>query len=159
MNFGHVPCDDCRHLCLEKRILYHLVKLFGVLRELQFERRCFGILSGSCGNCPDVLLRAASERHSRARELFLRSLLPDGENGAWAPPRSLCAHAPAASARGTSGLSSRTAKWCTPSLANKWGKYSNSSYSYAIYMSGQTNLFTLSFEDCNHCSRMEWIFQ
>lgn len=91
MNFGHVPCDDCRHLCLEKKILYHLVMLFSVPQELQFERCCFGILSASCANCPDVL-NAALEQHSRAWELYLQSLLPDGDNGECESHHSACVH-------------------------------------------------------------------
>lgn len=79
MNFGHLPCDTCRHLCLERKLLHHLDMPFNGLQKLKFELCFFGIVSGSYGNCPDVL-NSALEQHSWVSPLYLQSLTPNREN-------------------------------------------------------------------------------
>lgn len=60
VTFGHLPCDGCRHVCLEKRLLRHLVVPFSVLQELKFEF-VFWCHKWLLWKCPDVLNSALKQ--------------------------------------------------------------------------------------------------
>lgn len=85
----------------------------------------FGIISGSYGNCPDVL-NSAIEQHSWGSWLYLQSLIPGWENkNVSATKIRVCTHAVhtrAISVRGISGRGVGPAKWYVPLLTDKWDK-------------------------------------
>lgn len=102
---GNCLCYHCRHECFKKKLLHHLVVPSDALHKLQLELGV-GILSGSCGNCPNVL-NSALEQHSWGASLCLQALVPDwgnrGRECHWDTCMPHAAHTQAISVHGTVG--------------------------------------------------------